>query len=141
MNRLTFNSDQIRQLKANFHVASLSDHTIQYKGEFKIHAVRENLDSKRPIQIFEESGIDLDMIGKLTPNGVLKRWRKTYRIYGEEGLLNERREKSNLRGRPKKGDSVKRRLAKAEAQIKYLTAENELLKKLEALEREAKYRN
>lgn len=36
---------------------------------------------------------------------------------------------------------VDRRLARAEARIKYLTAENELLKKLEALEREEKYRN
>lgn len=41
----------------------------------------------------------------------------------------------------KKNDSVERRLAKAEARIKYLTAENELLKKLDALEREAKHRN
>ncbi len=141
MNRRTFNPDQIRQLEANLHVASVSDRTIQYKGEFKIHAVRENLAGKRPIQIFEESGFDLDIIGKQTTNEALKRWRKTYRIYGEEGLLNERRGKSNLGGRPKKDDSVERRLAKAEARIKYLTAENELLKKLEALEREAKYRN
>lgn len=81
------------------------------------------------------------MIGKQTTNESLKRWRKTDRIYGEEGLLNERREKSNLEGRPKKDDSVERRLVKAEARIKYLTAENELPKKLEALEREAKYRN
>lgn len=88
-----------------------------------------------------KAGFDLDMIGKQTPNEALKRWRKTYRIYGEEGLLNERRGKSNLGGRPKKDDSVERRLARAEARIKYLTAENELLKKLEALEREAKYRN
>ncbi|MGE6556177.1 hypothetical protein [Exiguobacterium artemiae] len=81
------------------------------------------------------------MLGKQKPNVVVKRWRKTYRIYEEKGLLSERRGKSNLGGRPKKEDSVERRLAKAEAQIKYLTAENELLKKLEALEREAKYRN
>lgn len=138
MNRRTFIPDQIRQLEANLHVVSVSDCTIQYKGEFKIHAVRENLASKRLIQIFEESGFDLDMIGS---KEALKRWRKTYRIYGEEGLLNERRGKSNLGGRPKKDDSVKRRLARAEARIKYLTAENELLRKLEALEREAKYRN
>ena len=36
---------------------------------------------------------------------------------------------------------VERRLARGEARIKYLTVENELVKKLEALEREAKYRN
>ncbi len=60
MNRRTFNPDQIRQLEANLHVASvsdrtISDRTIQYKGEFKIHALRENLAGKRPIQIFEET--------------------------------------------------------------------------------------
>lgn len=141
MNRRTFNPDQIRQLEANPHVASVSDRTIQYKGEFKIYAVHENLAGKRPIQIFEESGFDLVMIGKQTTNEALKRWRKTYRIYGEEGLLNERRGKSNLGGPPKKDDSIERLLEKAEARIKYLTAENELLKKLEALEREAKHRS
>lgn len=60
MNRRTFNPDQIRQIEANLHVASVSDCTIQYKREFKIHTVRENLACKRPIQI---SGFDLDMIG------------------------------------------------------------------------------
>lgn len=47
--------------------------------------------------------------------------RKEYRIYGEEGLLNERREKLNLGGQLKKDDSVKRCLARAKARIKYLT--------------------
>ncbi|MGX1264090.1 transposase [Rossellomorea marisflavi] len=141
MNRRTFNPDQIRQLETNPHVTSVSDCTIQYNVEFKVHAVRENLAGKRPIEIFEESGFDLLVIGKQTANEALKRWRRTYRMYGEEGLLNDRRGKSNLGGRPKQDESVERRLAKAEARIKYLTAENELLKKLEALEREAKHRH
>ena len=47
MNRYTFNPDQIRQLEANLHVASAPDRTIQYKGEFKIHAVREDLAGKQ----------------------------------------------------------------------------------------------
>lgn len=98
MNRRTFNSDQIRQLEANLYVdvASMSDYTIQYKGKIKIHAVHENLAGKRLIQIFEKSGIDLDITGKQTPNEALKRRRKIYRIYGEEGLLNERRKNQLL---------------------------------------------
>ncbi|WP_410503268.1 hypothetical protein RIF24_16645 (plasmid) [Exiguobacterium acetylicum] len=78
MNRRSFNPDQIRQLEAKLHIASVSDCTIQYKRGFKIHAVRENLVVNRPIQTFEESGFDLDMIGEQTPNEALKRWRKTY---------------------------------------------------------------
>ncbi|WP_454266134.1 IS3 family transposase [Rossellomorea marisflavi] len=129
MNRRTFNPDQIIQLETNPHVTSVSDCTIQYNGEFKVHAVRENLAGKRPTEIFEESGFDLLVIGKQTANEALKRWRRTYRMYGEEGLQNDRRGKSNLGGRPKQDESVEQRLAKAEARIKYLTAENELPKK------------
>lgn len=64
MNRRTFNPDQFRQLEANPHIYSVSDCTIQYKGEFKIRAVRESLAGKRTIQIFEESEFNLDIIGK-----------------------------------------------------------------------------
>ena len=56
MNRRTFNPGKIRRLKDNHHVDSVLDRMIQYKGEFKIHAVRENLAGKRTMKIFEERG-------------------------------------------------------------------------------------
>lgn len=57
------------------------------------------------------------------------------------GLRNDERVKALGGGRPKIDESMERRLAKAEARIKYLTVENELLKKLEKLEGQAKHTN
>ncbi len=59
----------------------------------------------------------------------------------EEGFFEERRGKGST-GRPSTKDlSAEKKLEKAEARIKYLEAENELLKKLEELERQAKKRS
>jgi transposase len=140
MSKIIFNEHQIRLLEANPNVASVSDRAIQYTSEFKMHAVKENLTGKGPVQIFIEAGFDLEMIGLKKAQSALDRWRTTYKTYGEAGLLEERRGKGST-GRPtSKQLSPEKKLEKAEARIKYLEAELELLKKLEALERQAKKR-
>ncbi|RAZ73475.1 hypothetical protein [Planococcus halotolerans] len=71
----------------------------------------------------------------------MNRWRTTFRLYGEDAFFEERRGKSST-GRPSEKElSAKKKLKKAEARIKYLEAENELLKKLEELERQARKRS
>lgn len=140
MSKIIFNENQRRLLEANPNVASVSDRAIQYTAEFKIHAVKENLSGKGPVQVFIEAGFDLEMIGQKKAQSSLHRWRTTYKTYGEAGFLEERRGKGST-GRPtSKHLSAEKKLEKAEARIKYLEAELELLKKLEALERQAKKR-
>ena len=140
MSKITFNEQQIRQLELNPNVASVSDRAIQYTADFKIKAVKENIAGKGPAQIFRENGFDLDFIGLTKAQSSLSRWRKTYKIYGEQGFLEERRGKGST-GRPSsKQLSADKKLEKAEARIKYLEAELELLKKLDELERQAKKR-
>jgi len=72
MKRCIFNLNQIRQLEENLYVTLISNRKIQYKEEFEVHAVRENLAGKRPIPIFEESHFDVEMIDKKTKNEALK---------------------------------------------------------------------
>lgn len=140
MSKIIFNEHQIRQLESNPNVASVSDRSIQYTPEFKIRAVNENLTGKGPAQIFEENGFDLNLIGYRKAQSSLSRWRTTFKELGEEGFLLERRGKGSS-GRPSNKDiSAEKKLEKAEARIKYLEAELELLKKLEELERQAKKR-
>lgn len=140
MSKIIFNEHQQQVLKANPNVASVSDRAIQYTAEFKIQAVKENLAGKGPVQIFIEAGFDLKMIGVKKAQSALSRWRATYKTYGEIGFLEERRGQGST-GRPTtKQLSAEKKLEKAEARIKYLEAELELLKKLEALERQAKKR-
>jgi hypothetical protein len=99
-------------------------------------AVKAYLEGKGPADIFKEAGFNLEIIGRDIPNGCLKRWRKTFASQGETGLLEERRGKGSP-GRPVMEVSVEKRLAQAEARIKLLEAENDFLKKLEALEKQA----
>ena len=103
MSKILFNEHQRKQLESNPNVASVSDRAIQYKPEFKIRAVQENLGGKWPSQIFIENGFDLDIIGAKKAKSSLSRWRRTYNTYGETGLLEERRGKGST-GRPSTKD-------------------------------------
>lgn len=138
MSKIIFNEHQRRLLEANPNVNSVSDRSIQYNPDFKLLAVKENQSGKGPSQIFIENGFDLEMIGTKKAKESLSRWRRTYKLHGEEGFFEERRGKGST-GRPStKGVSPEKKLEKAEARIKYLEAEIELLKKLEELERQAR---
>ena len=48
MSKIIFNEHQIRQLELNPNVASVSDRSIQYKGDFKVRDVLENQEGKGP---------------------------------------------------------------------------------------------
>ena len=136
MSKIIFNEIQIKLLESNPNVDHVSERSISYTPDFKIRAVKENFNGKGPVQIFIEHGFDLQLIGSDKPKQCLKRWRKTFNQFGEEGFLMERRGKGST-GRPSsKQLTVEESLKKAEARIKYLEAELEFLKKLDELERQ-----
>lgn len=141
MSKIIFNEYQRRQIESNPNVTSVSDRSIQYTADFKVRAVKENLAGKGPSQIFAENGFNLEVIGTKKVQSSLLRWRKIYETYGESGFLEERRGKASA-GRPStQSASTEKKLEKAEARIKYLEAELELLKKLEELEGQVKKRS
>lgn len=137
MSKKLYKEFQIKELKKNPNVISASERSISYSPKFKIKAVKEYKQGKIPSQIFIEHGFDIEMIGKEQPYRCLHRWRETFERYGEDGFLTERRGKGST-GRPSsKSLSLEDQLKKAEARIKFLEAENDFLKKLEELERQA----
>ncbi|WP_411909124.1 HTH domain-containing protein [Bacillus sp. RAR_GA_16] len=135
-NRL-FTEVEMEQLEKNPNVLRVSQRTITYHPSFKQMAILEYQNGKFPSQIFEEHGFDVNMIGKDQPNRSLKRWRQTFEKYGKEGLEGERRGKGSPGRPPQRELSTEEKLKKAEARINYLEAENEFLKKLDKLERQA----
>lgn len=136
MSKIIFNEIQIKLLESIPNVDHVSERSISYTPDFKIRAVKENFNGKGPVQIFIEHGFDLQMIGSEKPKQCLKRWRKSFKQFGEDGFLTERRGKGTT-GRPSsKQLTVEENLRKAEARIKYLEAELEFLKKLDELERQ-----
>ena len=138
MSKIIFNDHQRRQIEENPNVASVSDRSIQYTADFKLKAVQENLAGKGPVQIFQEAGFDLEMIGIKKAQSSLGRWKATYKTQGEQGFLEERRGKGST-GRPRAEKlAADKKLEKAEARIRLLEAELTLLKKLDEMERQAK---
>ena len=101
-----------------------------------MQAVRAYLiERKSPQLIFIEAGFDLYLIGRNAPQRCLRRWRAVYTQRGEEGLRNDQRGRHSA-GRAAEGElTVEEKLRRLEARVRYLEKENELLKKLDAIER------
>ncbi len=123
-----------KQLACNPYVESVTEKGITYTDEFKRHFIAENEKGKGTREIFEETGLDVDLIGldRVISSG--KRWRKIYRERGINGLVDTRK---NHSGRPLERElSLEEKYARLEAKNRILQAENELLKRLDLLERQ-----
>ena len=85
---------------------------------------------KFPQDVFRECGIDPEIVGERRISNSAYRWRKQLNSTGE--IIDTRKGTS---GRPLERElSDKEKLERAEAKIKLLEAENELLKKNELIE-------
>ncbi|QDS36620.1 IS3 family transposase [Brevibacillus brevis] len=136
-NRKSFTEQEIHTLEKNLNVLRVTGKNITYSPMFKAAAVRAYQEGQTPMEIFLQAGFQIEIIGRDMPKKCLLRWRKVYAAVGEAGLIEERRGKGST-GRKQKGElSVEDKLRRAEARIRLLEAENDLLKKLEALERQA----
>jgi putative transposase len=132
----SFSPEDRARILQNKNVLRVGETEITYSPAFKAEAVRANVvGNKPPHLIFLDSGFDLDLIGRETPKSCLKRWRAVFRQRGEAGLMSDQRGQAST-GRPAERQlTVEDKLRRAEARIRYLEKENELLKKLDAIER------
>ena len=91
---------------------------------------------KIPRQIFQDAGFDIQIIGIKRIECASDRWRKAYKKKGVLGLDDKRALNS---GRTLNRDlTLEEILAKKDAEIEYLKAELELVKKLEISERQVR---
>lgn len=128
-----FTSKEVKSLSNNPYVKSVSSKGITYTDEFKRIFVVEDEKGKLPRQIFEENGFDVEVLGIVRVHRAASRWRSAYNKSGVLGLRDTRKDNS---GRPTKRElSLEEKNAKLESQIQLLRAENELLKKLDMMER------
>ncbi len=133
MSIITFTEEQIKVLSNNKCVSNVSSKSISYTDEFKQLFVSENENGKLPRLIFEEHGFDIDIIGIERIKSSGKRWRRAYRKEGILGLIDMRKEKSGKFS--DKELPTERKFERLTAQINLLKAENEILKKIDFLER------
>jgi transposase len=133
MSKKDFTENEIAILSNNPFVHSVSQKGISYSEEFKRHFITEYDKGKLPREIFEETGFDVEVIGKKRVQSSSDRWRKAYQ---EEGVLGLKDTRSESSGRPRKNElSLEEKYARLEAQNHLLKAENELLKKIRLAER------
>jgi hypothetical protein len=128
-----FTEKEIEMLSNNPYVKSVSSKGVTYTDEFKRIFIAENVNGKLPRQIFDENGFDIEVIGIVRVQRAAFRWRTAYNKSGVLGLRDTRSDNS---GRPTQKElSLEEKNARLEAQIQLLRAENELLKKVEMMER------
>lgn len=133
MSNKLFTNEEVETLSKNIYVKKVSNKGITYTDEFKRLFIEENNKGKIPREIFIECGFDIDVLGMHRIHSSGKRWRSAFRRNGVSDLQDTR--KFNA-GRPSEKElSLEQKYEKLQAKIKLLQAENELLKKLEMMER------
>ena len=131
MSKILFTDVQVKKLSKNKWIKNVTNKGITYTNEFKYKLVRECENYKKfPQDVFRECGIDPEIVGERRISTAAHRWRRQLNSIGE--ILDTRTTKSG--NTLKRELSDKEKLERAEAKIKLLEAENELLKKNELIE-------
>lgn len=134
MSKKTFTDLEMLDLSKNKYVKNVTSKGITYTNEFKLQFIAEYENGKTSRKIFEDAGFDIDVIGIKRIESASLRWRAAYKDKGVLGLEDTRTLNS---GRTLNRDlTVEEILAKKDAEIAYLKAELELIKKLELQERQ-----
>ena len=133
MSKILFTDIQIQKLSKNKRIKNITSKGITYTDEFKYKLVKECENYKKfPQDIFRECGLDPEIVGIVRIQNSAYRWRKQLNYIGK--ITDTRKDASE---RPLEHElSDKEKLERAEAKIKLLEAENELLKKNELIEME-----
>lgn len=131
MSKILFTNAQVKKLSKNKWIKKITNTTITYTDEFKYKLVKECEDYKKfPQDVFKECGIDPEIVGVKRYEQAAYRWRKQIKSIGE---IKDTRK--NNKGRSLEHElSDKEKLERADAKIRLLEAENELLKKNELIE-------
>lgn len=133
MSKKLFTAEEVCILKQNKYVKKVSSKGITYTDDFKRIFIDESNNGKLPRIIFEEYGFDIDIIGMQRVKSSADRWRAAFKNGGAVKLTDTRKYNN---GRPVEKDlTLEEKYKKLEAKMKLIKAENELLKKLDMIER------
>ena len=131
MSNILFTDKDVKKLSKNKWIKNITNKGITYTNEFKRKLVKECENYKKfPQEVFRECGIDPKIVGKRRIEGSAHRWRKQLKSTGD---ITDTRT-TNSGNTLKRELTDKEKLERAEARIKLLEAENELLKKNELIE-------
>lgn len=133
MSKKIFTQKEVDQLSKNQYVRNVSQKGITYSDAFKNIFIIESEKGEPARLIFEKCGFDTEVLGMERIRGARKRWKSSYKRDGVLGLTDTRKTNS---GRSNINElSIEFKYERLQAQINLLKAENELLKKIQFLER------
>jgi putative transposase len=136
MSKKLFLEHEVLELSKNKYVKNITSKGITYTNEFKLQFIAEYENGKASRKIFEDAGFDVEIIGIKRIDSASLRWRTAYKNKGVLGLEDTRTLNS---GRTLNRElTIKEVIAKKDAEIEYLKAELELIKKLELQERQVR---
>lgn len=134
MSNILFDEEQQKQLRTNHWVKSVTEKSISFTEDFKVHFINEYNLGKLPKQIFKDAGFDINMLGDKRIEQCTARYkRQNKRI---EGFHDTRA--NNLGRRVGKELSIEEENELLKKQNAKLQQELEFLKKMEFLARQAK---
>ena len=130
-----FTKEQMDHLRVNHYVKSISSSTIRFTEEFKKYFYKKYKSGMPVHQIFQECGIDPEILGESRIEG----FRYTLNKYArrDEGFADNRQ--NNHRQPPKSGgETMEARIKHLEHELAYTRQEVEFLKKLQMADMEAR---
>jgi len=131
-----FTDEQLEALLKNPYIKSASSKAITYTEEFRAYFVSEYEAGKIPSEILRNSGFDISALGRERIDNISRRFRKMSKR--EQGFSDTRKGAS---GRPLTKDlTADEQIARLQHQVKYLKQENEFLKKINFLDRQAQWK-
>lgn len=120
----------LSKYKTNPNVEKITGSNLRFTKDFKVKAIKLYQSCRSVVEIFAEAGIDLSDFESEYARKSITRWLAAADAYGVK-KINEERRGLGSPGRPRSGKKFKSQAA----EIAYLRAENDFLKKLQALEK------
>ena len=117
MKKKPYTREQIRKLSKNKNISHCGA-TVRYANAFKQAAIKQYNEGLSAVEIFQNAGIDLEVIGKYAPNHLMSQWRKALQV--------------DLDKEPSPLNHPHNSLERLRLQVAYLKAENHFLAQLRA---------
>lgn len=136
MEKKYFSDEQVIELQNNPYVKKVSNKAITYTDEFKQLFMEKYEAGNSPSCILRELGFDTSVLGRRRINGIVER---THKYVKRNGDCHDVRKDASGRPSIKKLTETEK-TARLEHQVKLLKQENEYLKKIEFLDKQAEWK-
>lgn len=94
MGRGLLTREEINILRKSPYISGVNEKQISYTNEFKYHFMEEYFIGKKPKQIFEDAGLDPEILGSKRIERAAQRWKESYAA-GSLGAYKDRRNKED----------------------------------------------